>query len=1111
MMGVVVDDGHTACLTERLEPAAGPGERRERPGGLRRRRPKRVCGGDGRRRVERVVHPGHTQHDPDRGVAAQGERERETVGTILRRGHAVLRGRDAAVRPRGLPALPPRLGERGRDRVVGACDERTSGRDTTGERGEGVADIGDGREDVHVVVLDIEHGRDRGREREERAVVFVRLDDEDVARPRVRVRSGVAEDRPADERRVDAPAAQRGPGHRGRRALAVRARDRDDAPPARELAPGVLTLPYRDPARASRGDLRVPIAVRARPHDHVRASDVRGVERRGDARAVAREGVRQRPVPAVGAADHVAAGEQEPRDRGHPGAADPDDVVARAHPHPPSARSSAATWRAASGRPAVRAAAAMRRRRSRSSRRPVTIEVTRSPSSSLSWMTAAAPASATARAFASWWASAAGPNGTGTIGVPKASGSAIEDEPARPTNTSAAASAAPISSRRKPRGRYRSRSSAGRFARRASARARFAAPTTWMTTARRSSRARAAKTASFSRSEPWLPPVTRTTASSGPAAKASRPLSRFHARRERRIGVPTTAVRPRGSERFDSSNVVPTRAATRARSRFVRPGTTLPPQRYTGTPAARAPRTAGSETRPPVVQHTEAWKRSACHQASTAASGRTKARRTSDMRESGSRRDGIAVAWNGISAARTRSASSPRRPPMKRSAVSGSVSRNASATASSGLTCPPVPPPTRSTRQPSRGLRPRGPPRVGCVPANVQQYADGDEPDAERGPAVRDKGQREARHGHQARDHRHVHPGLGREPHRDPGRDERAGRILGADRDTHAAVREDEEEHDDRERSGEPELVAEHGEDGGRVRRGEAPELLAPRAKAFAERAAQREPVERLDRLEAGAARVGPRVEEREETLRAIRLHERAEREKRDGDRGKGAELAEARSGDEVDAERDDHDDDRRPEVRLDEHEPGDHGRDGEEPRGDRPRAERLAARTEPRPEIEDERELRDLGRLYADELAEAEPARRAARTHADPRDQHEDEQQDREREERDGERAVAVVADARGHDHPRDAEGGPGGLLREEIAWVLERVERPDTARAVHHGEAKQRERDHDEDERQVVRRRAGHSQLHAFTPVSSRTSATKRSPRSSTDVKWSSDAPPE
>src|SRR5438132_1057836 len=545
--------------------------------------------------------------------------------------------------------------------------------------------------------------------------------------------------------------------------------------------------------------------------------------------------------------------------------------------------------------------------------------------------------------------------------------------------------------------------------------ARLAAPTTWMTTARRSSRARAAKTASFSRSEPWLPPVTRTTASSGPAAKASRPLSRFHARRERRIGVPTTAVRPRGSERFDSSNVVPTRAATRARSRFVRPGTTLPSQRYTGTPAARAPRTAGSETRPPVVQHTEAWKRSACHQASTAASGMTKARRTSDMRESGSRRDGIAVAWNGISAARTRSASSPRRPPMKRSAVSGSVSRSASATASSGLTCPPVPPPTRSTRQPSRGRRPRGPPRVGCVPANVQQYADGDEPDAERGPAVRDEGQREPGHGHQARDHRHVHPGLGRQPHRDPGRDERAGRIRGADR------------------------------------------------------------------------------------------------EKRDGARGKGAELAEARSGDEVDAERDDHDDDRRPEVRLDEHEPGDHGRDGEQPRGDRPRAERLAARTEPRPEIEDERELRELGRLYADELAEAEPARRAARTHADPRDQHEDEQQDREREERDGERAVAVVADARSHDHPRDPEGGPGGLLREEIARVLERVERPDTARAVHHGEAEQRERDNGEDERQVVRRRAGHSQLHAFTPISSRTRATKRSPRSSTDVKWSSDAPPE
>src|SRR5207302_7366854 len=149
----------------------------------------------------------------------------------------------------------------------------------------------------------------------------------------------------------------------------------------------------------------------------------------------------------------------------------------------------------------------------------------------------------------------------------------------------------------------------------------------------------------------------------------------------------------------------------------------------------------------------------------------------SEKRESGSRRDGIAVPWNGMPEPDTSSASRPRRPPMNRKSVSGSFSVKASATARSGLTCPPVPPPTRSTRH-ARPLR-------GSGSTNVQEDTHGDEPHTERAAAVGDEGEGDAGHRHEARNDGHVHPRLEAEPHRDAGREQRTGRILGAEGDAH--------------------------------------------------------------------------------------------------------------------------------------------------------------------------------------------------------------------------------------------------------------------------------------------------------------------------------------
>src|SRR6267378_1155058 len=172
----------------------------------------------------------------------------------------------------------------------------------------------------------------------------------------------------------------------------------------------------------------------------------------------------------------------------------------------------------------------------------------------------------------------------------------------------------------------------------------------------------------------------------------------------------------------------------------------------------------------------------------------------------------------------TSSASWPRRPPVKRNVVSGSVSRSASATARSGLTCPPVPPPTRSTRHAC--------PLRGSGSTNVQEDTHGDEPDTERAAAVRDKGEGDAGHRHEARDDGHVHPRLEAEPDRDAGREQGAGRVLRAERDTDAAEREREEEQDDKEGSCETELVTEDREDGVGVRVGQIACLFLPRPKA---------------------------------------------------------------------------------------------------------------------------------------------------------------------------------------------------------------------------------------------------------------------------------------
>jgi len=81
------------------------------------------------------------------------------------------------------------------------------------------------------------------------------------------------------------------------------------------------------------------------------------------------------------------------------------------------------------------------------------------------------------------------------------------------------------------------------------------------------------------RSEPWLPPVTSTTGTSGASPSARRPSALVHLRSEPRTGLPVTAARPRGIVRIAGSKVSPMPDAQPATARSARPGIASPTQR----------------------------------------------------------------------------------------------------------------------------------------------------------------------------------------------------------------------------------------------------------------------------------------------------------------------------------------------------------------------------------------------------------------------------------------------------------------------------------------------------------------------------------------------------
>ena len=129
-----------------------------------------------------------------------------------------------------------------------------------------------------------------------------------------------------------------------------------------------------------------------------------------------------------------------------------------------------------------------------------------------------------------------------------------------------------------------------------------------------------------------------------------------------------------------------------------------------------------------------------------------------------------------------------------------------------------------------------------------------------------------------------------------------------------------------------------------------------------------------------------------------------------------------------------------------------------------------VAARAEPEREIEDQRELGELRRLET-HRPHAEPARGAVHVRADARDEDRTEQHDRDDQQRQRKHAVAVIVDAARGEHADQTDRGPERLPPEEVARIVERVERLDPARAVDHRDPDEREGQDDDDQDEVIR----------------------------------------
>ncbi len=246
----------------------------EPPGQLREIGAQRETRSHGGERVQDVVLSRNTQLDATEQVVVVDDVEagRARMRFDPARDEARIARRDSVAndfrRARG--------GEMVRASVVRAQHDRPR---APHELGEGPLDVGDVGVDVEVIRLDVRDDGDRRRQREERAVVFVRLDDvqslgsgEQVPSPR--------RNPPADERRgFTARRGERDRRHDRRRRLAVRSGNADQFKTGGDLTQRLSPTNHRDAQLAGAHQFRMRLGHRGGHDEGARPFDMRGIVR----------------------------------------------------------------------------------------------------------------------------------------------------------------------------------------------------------------------------------------------------------------------------------------------------------------------------------------------------------------------------------------------------------------------------------------------------------------------------------------------------------------------------------------------------------------------------------------------------------------------------------------------------------------------------------------------------------------------------------------------------------------------------------------------------------------------------------------------------------------
>jgi hypothetical protein len=352
---------------------------------------------------------------------------------------------------------------------------------------------------------------------------------------------------------------------------------------------------------------------------------------------------------------------------------------------------------------------------------------------------------------------------------------------------------------------------------------------------------------------------------------------------------------------------------------------------------------------------------------------------------------------------------------------------------------------------------------------DIQQHAHTEQADEQRRTAIADERQRDALRRQQSEYHAHVHERLDRDHRREPEGNERPEPVFRAHRDLQAAPRDHAEANQNRRRTDQAELLADHRVDEVGVRFRQIEQLLNPFHQSAAGHAAGAHGNPRLDDLEAVAERVLPGIEKREQTAPPVRRGHQHGEQHGPHDQRRADDIPIAQAGG-----KDHHADDQQQRhrgavVALEEDQSDqDRGHDDNRCKRIRDIVDAMHAAIEDQAGKEDRGNLGELGRLDA-ETTDAEPAPGPVDGR---REQHSDEQHANQRQHGPDEEVVPVgaVVDPHGDRQHRDSHRRPQRLPHQKVVRLLGLVERQYRGRAVDHDDADADEQDRG-DEQNLVR----------------------------------------